>query len=108
MWDLVEAVSFIRKLALPLERQGWGVALAGSVLKKGFSRHDLDVVVFPRSTEDVDVDLVYAVLKQAGMARKYDVETVHAAWRRKGSLDTKHVEVWETAMLERVDIFFLR
>ena len=108
MWDLVEAVRFVRILSEDLEHMGLGIGIVGSVLLKGYSDNDLDLVVFPHDTTKPDFKYVLRiVLEGAGMHLAYNVERTHAAWRKLGSNDTKHVEVWKTREGKRVDLFVL-
>ena len=51
MWELVEALEVIRSLEKRISKVGWHVALAGGVLERGASDHDLDLVVFPDHNE---------------------------------------------------------
>jgi hypothetical protein len=82
------------------------VALAGSVLTKGSSRSDLDIIIYPHVKREHDYETLAAALRQQNMTQLHDRNVVTAAWRRKGSFDDKHVEVWEFQG-KRVDVFFL-
>jgi hypothetical protein len=106
-WTMGDGVVFVRDLSNQLQLVGWEVALGGSVLKKGRSMNDLDVVLFPRTTAHVDLDAARAAMKEWGMIQRHDKDWVHKAWRKQGSKDEKHVEVWEYKD-KRVDLFFLR
>ena len=46
-WTLEEGIEFVRELDKALKGTGWEVSLGGSVLKKGKSSKDLDVILFP-------------------------------------------------------------
>lgn len=107
VWTLAEATVFVRDLSKAIEPAGYEVAIAGSVLKKGRSMNDLDVVIFPRSTAEEDPIALLAALQNWGMIRRHDTPWVHKAWRKQGSKDTKAVEVWEYKD-KRVDLFFLK
>lgn len=104
-WVLDDALALIRKLAERLAPQ-YHLALAGSVLLRGQSRNDLDLIVYPASSEAQDKDFVAKVLTEEGLKRLHDREVVHRAWRRRGSDDAKHVEVWEYKD-RKLDVFFL-
>lgn len=109
MWTLESGVAFVRRLQLVASYAGYEVALAGSVLTRGRSSKDLDVVLFPRSTSVVNLEGLRILLTSTGILRlAHDRDTVTARWRRIGSDDEKHVEVWVTAEGLRVDLFFLR
>jgi len=104
-WTMSDALDFVRKLAKVVGPH-YHLALAGSVLLKGRSRKDLDVVVFPASTAERDEAALFAALEAFGMRRMVDVPGVHARWRRLGSADEKRVEVWRWQG-RRVDLFLL-
>jgi hypothetical protein len=104
-WTLSDALPLIVKLASELAPD-YHLALAGSVLLRGASDKDLDLVVYPNSTVVQDKAVVEAALRRVGLARMYDVEVMHARWRRVGSTDTKHVEIWDYRG-RRVDVIYL-
>lgn len=107
-WRMREALVFVRALSRHLDPVAYHVALTGSVLTRGRSTHDLDVVLYPRSTEaPLGLEKVFAALEGFGMKRTFSRETVARAWRFGGSQDEKHVEVWRTRDGKRVDLFFL-
>lgn len=109
MWDLVSAVAFARSLEPFLRSEGgWTCALGGSVLQRGWSRKDLDLICFPMRTSRADARELRAGLRRIGMKPLWGVEVVRARWRREfGSDDRKHVEVWRTASKARVDVFVM-
>lgn len=107
-WILEDALVFVRKLERQLAATvGYHVAMTGSVLEKGHSHNDLDLVLFPHTTGKVDMYVLRAALDLAGLSPVVSRATVAAAWERRKSQDTKHVEVW-TYDSKRVDLFFLR
>lgn len=106
-WTFEEALRFVRKLEPTVAVAGFHVAMAGSVLHEGHSFNDLDLVLFPHSTGRVEMYDVRAALDLAGLSPVSSRATVAAAWERRKSFDTKHVEVW-TYEDKRVDLFFLR
>lgn len=63
--------------------------------------------MFPHDTGSVNLDLVRNTLKRVGLTPNTSRAKVAAIWERKGSLDSKHVEVWDYNG-KRVDLFFLR
>ncbi len=105
-WTLDEGLSVVRDLEAKLSTQlGVHFALAGSVLLRGTSAHDLDVVVFPHcSVSAIDVGKLRAALRRLGWRIRGYVEFVHEEWEKKGSADRKHVEIWATPDRKRVDI----
>lgn len=93
-------------MALHLQSKGYYVALAGSVLTRGISNKDLDVVVYPESAPAHTHEKLRSHLEAFGLKLQVPVESVHRRWRKLGSSDTKHVEVWFHGQ-RRVDIFTL-
>lgn len=85
-------------------RAGWHVALGGGVLLRGWSNHDLDLIVYPHSSERANLLKLRKTLQAAGMVRRASAAAVQEEWRKLGSRDCKHVEVWRTADARRVDI----
>jgi predicted nucleotidyltransferase len=107
-WSLDEATALIQGIAPGLLSRGFAVGLTGSVLIKGQSEHDLDIVVYPmQSTMDTDWEVARNALVASGFVCHIIADDVRKAWRRKGSIDMKSVEVWMFNK-RRVDIFFLR
>lgn len=111
VWTLEEAVPLLKELREVTTKVGFAVALAGSILYRGTSTKDLDIVVFPLRVEDPQAELDLTALKEAleefGLCPVLSREAVTQGWRKQGSLDTKHVEVWQYQG-RRVDLLFLR
>lgn len=103
IWTLDEAVELVRSLHLPLSKIGWALGIAGGVLWRGHSAHDLDLVLVPYVKQESDLTAVSTLLWDLGWQRTHDVKQMHASWRSRGLSDTKHVEVW-TYLGRRVDI----
>jgi predicted nucleotidyltransferase len=109
MWTLDEAATFCHDLLPAVKAVGYYVGVTGSVLygDARASSHDLDLIIYPTSTVHSNADALTAALTAHGMRRLYDVDVVQARWRKLGSDDEKHVEVWAWGR-KRVDLFFLR
>jgi len=105
MWTLEEALIIVRELEAGLI--GWHVALAGGVLHKGKSDHDLDLVFFPRDSTNIQLGDLYRGLHYYGLTRTHTEVDMLTHWRSKGSSDFKHVEVWATADDRRVDVIIV-
>ena len=105
-WTHSLAIEFIHMLRKPLKNAGYDVGMTGSVLWDGTSNKDLDIIVFPLTTEKQDIEAVHRQLESCGLRLGLDREQITKIWRRKGSLDNKHVEYWEYRG-RRVDIFYL-
>ena len=111
MWTLTTALEFIVRLETHLRPIGYACGLTGSVLTKGGSSHDLDVIIYPLSTATSGSRSYYGAtfaLQDMNLEQVFDRAFVQAQWRKKGSLDTKHVEVWRDQKNRRIDFFFLR
>ncbi len=106
-WEAGEALRFITKLSVFLAPHKIGVGLTGSVLTQGRSSHDLDIILFPHDASQYDRSCEVALLKEFGMKLLVKEATVKAVWRKKGSSDTKHVEVWLYRGC-RVDVFSMK
>jgi hypothetical protein len=107
MWTLAEGADLCKRLSLNLKPIGYAIAITGSVLTKGKSHKDLDLVVFPLSTERLDAELLRKTLMDFGLRPWIPMEEVHERWRKLGSDDTKHVEIWRSG-IRRIDLFFLK
>lgn len=108
-WSLDDARAFIDKIREAVKPAGWEVGLAGSVLEKGASKKDLDVILFPRQkVGPLDLEGLRTALKTIpGFYPSTTVEQIHAYWRKHGSADTKHVEVWRHRVWRRVDLMIM-
>ena len=81
------------------------VALAGSVIHKGESNKDTDIMVFPHSTDHYNMQEICLRMCAADMHMRITNEVVANKWQKQGSTDTKYVEVW-TWEGKRVDVFY--
>jgi hypothetical protein len=102
IWDLVSAINLARDVEIIAEQNGLHIALAGGVLKKGYSFKDLDLLVYPH--------------KAGG---EFHVDYFIESFNRKGFSKWKRVD-WTTPYGDnkiifttdyngkRVDIFFLQ
>lgn len=101
------ALDFVRGLADYFRPHKIAVALTGSVLEKGRSEKDIDIILYPYDTSKaLPFTHVQAMLRTRGLTPRYDVGVVRERWRKLGSGDMKHVEVWRTSSGRRVDVFF--
>ena len=103
-WTLAEGVDFVKHLECYMHPR-YHVALGGSVLHKGESDNDIDILVLPHSTDHWELEEIYIRLEAAQMKLKITNEVVMKKWRDGGSTDTKYVEVW-TWEHKRVDVFY--
>lgn len=103
-----------RRRAIPLLQRLWAhlapefhCALTGSVLYRGSSGKDLDIVVYPSKTRDHKLEVLHEKLRSFGWALQFTTEQIHEKWRARGNLDEKRVEVWRTRGGHRVDVMIL-
>lgn len=106
-WTLDAALLLIKELSPLLLEVGFDAGLLGSVLLRGESTHDLDLVVFPQDASCYDLQQARNAMGKAGMTILWHRHEIAGFWHKKRSGDTKHVEVW-AHFLRRVDVFFLR
>lgn len=106
-WTREEAIALCQVLWDYLEPKGWHVGLTGSVLTKGSSDKDLDILVYPRSTANADIALLRQSLKEFGMKLVFERDFILKMWRRVGSNDEKFVESYEING-QRVDVFVVQ
>lgn len=109
VWTLDDGVEFIRTIRIPFLQAGYGVGLGGSLVYRGSSNKDLDLLVFPLRSNEwvVHLDPVRTVLVAVGLTMVHDWQYVREEWRRQfNSEDQKCVEVWDY-WGRRVDVFVL-
>lgn len=111
VWTLQQAQELCAQLEPELRQAGFGIALGGSVLHKGQSFHDLDLILFPMQKLTLELfpnekAKARDVLLRLGAMLQVHTDTVHEHWRKKGSNDIKQVEIWRYQN-KRIDIFFL-
>ena len=100
-WSLDEAMAFtnaLRKYIFPL---GFDVALTGSVLAKGYSEKDLDVIVYPLKKISSNYTELLKQLPNFGL-KFIRLPNNNLGYQDDG----KNVQVWEYSG-KRVDLFFL-
>lgn len=107
MWTLEEVQKLIKGLEVYSTSYGWHFALAGGVLRKGSSDHDLDLIAYPRTSTNSDRNDLRYLLTCQGWQLRVPKKEMHGHWKAKGSKDRKHVEVWQTSDGRRVDLFIL-
>lgn len=108
IWNISEALVFLKDLHNYVQPFGWCVGAAGSVLYKGWSDKDLDAILFRMGAVEsvtpfrLKEELAFFDMK----CIKNEAET-KAMWLKDfNSRDTKHVEIWDYKG-KRVDLFFL-
>ncbi len=105
LWTLEKGLELVRSLERALAPH-YHAALAGGVLMRGESKHDLDVVVYPHQADHFELDEIHTALSTR-MRLVVPQHKVAEDWRKRGITDTKHVEVWAVEGGKRVDIIIL-
>lgn len=114
IWTRKDAQVLVTELEAYLKDKGWHVGLTGSVLFKSKSFKDLDLIIYPHcrpKTRNIKYQVAFLtltdLLKSFGLNINLTSDLVQEFWRRKGSKDTKYVEVWKDSKGRRIDIMFL-
>jgi hypothetical protein len=103
MWSLRSGLATVRKLEGHLAPH-YHVALAGGVVLRGKSDHDLDVIVYPHDSNHWHYHEIVGGLHAAGLGLLYGWRVLHSNWRVRGSADEKRVEVWVDDRSRRIDV----
>lgn len=106
-WTFQEGVDFVRDINSHLQKANCHAGITGSVLYKGYSAKDLDLIIYPRDATKTSRSMAHENLIEAGLTHWIPTSTVHETWRSKGSSDDKQVDIWITSDNHRVDIFWL-
>lgn len=107
VWTLDEALEFMRPLWNELAPKGWHLGITGGVLVNGSSTKDLDLIAYPRSSRRGDRRALRAHLRSQGWSLHRRAQRMRAGWRKSGSDDRKHVEMWRDAEGRRIDLFIM-
>lgn len=94
VWTLDRALKLVREIQPHTAAVGWHCALAGSVLIRGSSNKDLDIVCFPHNVNTGLLADLEKALRSAGLQRFRTASVMVEGWRKAGSTDSKHVSVW--------------
>lgn len=70
MWTLEDAEEFLKQLKPVLDYAGYEAEIRGSVAKKGYSNHDLDIQLEPVN-EDVSDEPLFEFFRSAGWRFDY-------------------------------------
>ena len=104
-------LAFVRDVEVELAKAGWHVALGGSVLHKGWSSKDVDLIVFPhkkRSSQSPRKTALHAALARCNMTMHLSRAALRRLWKKDHKvLDNKWVEVWKLDDGRRVDVLVL-
>lgn len=109
MWTREDACVFLEKLCRLLEPVNWYAGVTGSVVERGSSTKDLDMIIYPfRTDRPFAKEEAYAVFRSLGFRCLMPASAIRQIWRKLGSGDEKHIEAWIDKSRRRVDFFFLR
>lgn len=101
MWTLEEAIKLLRELEPTANAHGLHLGITGSVLYKGESQKDLDIVVYPRKTTQTNIHAQDGMKFRVAVAPKWNFRTPYHPE------DTK--EVWSAILSgKKIDFFFLK
>lgn len=106
-WGVEELIEFLKMIRPTLRKNGFEIGVTGSVLFDGESGNDGDVIIYPRDGSVFDLSKLYSTLDSFGLKLEVSHADMLKVWRKKGSNDIKHVEVW-SHLDRRLDIFILR
>jgi hypothetical protein len=107
-WSLEQGVGLARAIQAAVEPLGAHVGLLGSVLTKGSSEKDLDVLIYPANASTPPTrESLHDALKGIGMRLIGDEAWIKKRWAAAGGTDTKSVEFWIFRGGKRVDVFYL-
>lgn len=117
-WTLRQGRDFARRLERELNKRRWSgraelyhIAIGGSVLHRGESKHDLDIIAFARKADRVgakDVKILRQCMHKLGAYRMVTREELVETWRALGNNETKHVEIYITHDNRRVDLIVVK
>lgn len=101
MWTLDSALPVLRALEAVASKEGFHVALSGSVLYRGHSAKDLDVVVYPHNVN------LYRAKDRARLLQSFQAAGFSDPYGVSPSCNDKDVVVVKNGG-KRIDLFFLR
>ena len=104
MWNILEALELCRTYNSILSQHNAHIALTGSVLFKGDSTKDLDLIVYPRKTSG-KIIVPEEICNLLGLVFVDDRTQQHAEYTDS---DEKMVIFAKTVDNRRIDLFFLQ
>lgn len=113
-WSLNDARRLIKKLEKSCAEIGWHVGLHGSVLMRGRSSKDLDLIFYPhtmirRRQIRYPLEMLHEVLEEQGLELIFTHQELLEYHKNNGEnrTDEKWIEVWKLGE-RRVDVFVMR
>ena len=107
MWTRDEAIWVVEKLEPKLAEMGAHCALAGSILYRGTSDKDLDLVIYPHQSDGNGSHWDTYPIKQM-LAKFFQSGTFNDCSGVSQIRDGKEVAWLKTPKAKRVDFFFLK
>lgn len=102
MWTLTEGVALCQELDSLLRSYNAFIALSGSVLHKGWSIKDLDLVIIPLKKQ-LSIQQHVAICRIFASRFKFMGVCNTAKYK-----DDKYVEKYQTKDEKRIDVIFLK
>ena len=103
-WTLEEGIKFARELEFNLIPLGYHCAITGSVLYKGRSEKDLDIMIYPHDSTKCDANTQLEVEKMLGEVHGIEIQLID----RMKYPDEKNVYWSYDTMGKRIDFFFVK
>lgn len=108
MWTQIEAIELLKELEPNLAAVGFHCALAGSVLYRGTSEKDLDVIIYPhtyKKQSPPDNSIAETILKLFFQSHKISACGSESSAQER---DDKTVKWLVSKGNKKVDFFFLK
>ncbi len=106
MWTQQEAIWCLVSLEARLKEVGCHCGLTGSILYRGDSKKDLDVIIYPhwkKDNEPIDLQIV-----KDWLVKFFDAEEMNDCKSTSQKRDDKYVCWLTTKAGKRIDFFFLQ
>jgi hypothetical protein len=106
MWTQQEAIWMLASLEPRLKEVGCHCGLTGSVLYRGDSKKDLDVIIYPHWKKDAEPQDLQPV--KAWLVKFFESDKMNDCASTSQERDDKHVCWLLTKAGKRIDFFFLQ
>ncbi len=107
MWNRLESLAVFESLEPIVAKLGYHCALAGSVLYRGHSDKDLDIILYPHNTEDgLSIDQLWGNL--VGHFVPMECGKCASGYAARSKRDDKQVRWMKFSNGKRIDFFFLK
>lgn len=102
--NLEEGLEIARSLEAVVSPVGGHIAMCGSVLQKGRSSKDLDLIVFPDSDENGDIVDKEKIKKAIDSSENFKIMRDYI---EDDMIDKSFLILLETKLRKRIDLFFM-